>query len=700
MSSTTLFEVPADLVSVANWLFTDPTTGASAFPYLNQLVGQLAGAELKGYEPIQVDFTGSGGRGSTYNIRRYDPNIRAAQALYAGDLAVLPFLSWWGGEDPRADLIAAAEPYGAAYFPDLDSLGFSSQLGGLVASAAMRHRLGEIGVADADIDSIINTLLPTDSRPLLSFGAPSLSGLATGGYQYFYDDNSGDDTIRTYTGVAKDDPLRPLADLILNSISAPSQTYSGVGNTFIYPYPDDPYRALGSNVPTTTNYWLPAQTDFNADVTNAQLRTALIDSGITVPSLNPIGTTTTGGTVATGDNSGVQPTPLNYFAPFLALMAGGYPGLDDSGNPTWTSLTPAQWNEKYGGLGLFGPDQLQAFQDYLEPRPLNDAEVSARDMLSGDKAQQLLDQALGNLNSTVLPGLQRLAETGFRTPTPDLYSADQLGLAEQLARTGNRAGLEDAASTYMNREVAPGLAARYGAQLGSSGSDFGGELLNQARLFSADIADRVSQNQIAGQGLWGDMTSTQGLLDSQLSEAAASRRAQGLPLYGSWSQYASQLPVEFAKDISNIGGTWRASDEANSASRRAMDLFGFLLSGATPNNLGYVAQGQLPSASTQLAQGLIPQTGTFAQAALGGLGGSLLSGLGSTLGSNLFSGGGFDSNGNFGILGDLGGLLGGLGSSILSGVGSLFGGGSDNSQVIGSSQSNWWNDGSDGWWNW
>jgi hypothetical protein len=311
-------------------------------------------------------------------------------------------------------------------------------------------------------------------------------------------------------------------------------------------------------------------------------------------------------------------------------------------------------------------------------------------------------------------------ETGYRSPTPNLYNQNQYSFADELMRTGligdapdlyNQdqyrfgrelmdTGLEGdlmkSGTTMMRNRIAPALAEQYAGQMGTFSTDFLGSLNRESENLAADLAKTVSANRQAGLGALNSMTSSQGLLDadftktraanrqaglgalnemtsqqgllgSQLDEAAAARRANALTLYPELATMGLNLPTAFANDLAAFGAQQRATDESIRPGGRNLSTLLSLLTGSSPSILGPVAQGQTPSASTQLLSGFAPQTANFGQAALG----SLLNGAGNWLGQNALGLGGS-------LLSGLGGLIGNLGSSVWSGITGLFGGGNDN----------------------
>lgn len=612
------YQLPENLFSIADFLLTDPTTGQSTLPFFSQWIDWAEGQSGQVPHPYQVTIGGT-----PHNIGSRELPLEAAQWATNVDQSIIPWLSLFGdAQDPRSDIqtmvnnvwtnMMQAPQWGGNPL-NLD-VGYAvNNISSGFQMAALQQKYRDLGYSQDQINQVVGGLFPAGPA---------------GGVSGIY-------------GVQQGSPYYDLAQYLKNEVGGDRFDQPGFG------FSSDPTQEL---------------------MRLTQAAGVSPTPGVPVPVSN------------SSNNQGVQPTFLNPMFPFMELVTGNsWGGFDANGNPIRTPISPEQWLAKYGATGLFGPSQLEDIRAFMEPLGLNSQETSAANILNGPAMEQRLNGALGILDNVMMPGLQNLAETGFRTPTPDLYSAEQEAAAREMGLTGNRGLLEDAATTYMRDEFMPLMAERYAGQLGTFGTDFNAELARQNRLFSADIADTVSKNMLAGQGMWGDMTSSQGLLDSQLQEAASARRANALPLLGQWSMGSAQFPISFASDLNTIGSTLRQNEELTRPGQRALQLYQTLLTGATPGNIGYAAQGQLPSAGTQLAAGLAPQSQSFGGALLSGLAPSLGQGLGSLFGSglgNLFSGGGFDNNGSFGLLGDLGGLISSGVGSLFSGLGGLFGGNS------------------------
>jgi hypothetical protein len=396
-------------------------------------------------------------------------------------------------------------------------------------------------------------------------------------------------------------------------------------------------------------------------------------------------TVSSGNNTSNSTNTGQDLQPLGTFSPWLQRAAGGYYHQNDKGDTIWTSQTPDQWATMFGNNGIFGNEEMAKVEELFNALPLSDQEQAARDLTSSDQTVRNaalakypeLRKALEGFRTNVIPGLEELTRSGFATQAPELFDPALMGQVQNFATGGNRKPLEDAATTYMKRMVAPQLGAQYAGGLGSFGTDIAGELLNQGRLFSADIANTVNSNQQYGMGMWGDMTSTQGLLESQLAEAAAARKAQGLPLLMNAYQIPQSYLTGAAKDLADIGGNFRANEEQMREGNRIMELFNQMSRGASLNNsAGYIAQGETPSNTTSLLNGLAGQSANFLGGNLAGLGTNF---VGSLLNSSLFRGPGGDNSGSFGYAGDalgaLAGLIGQGATSVWGSLGGLFGGG-------------------------
>lgn len=641
MSAPT-FTLPESVFSLTNWLLTTPE-GQSVFPDYANLVNRVQGASgtIPHAQTIEI-------AGTPHRIFTRDPIADAYTTIEGVDALAAPWLTLNNlSLDPRGAMQTALQNrlnyYGSRGLDPSTIVAENALavpiLTSSIAEGALRTLWGDLDVLPDEQNRLINTIF-------------NMSG-GTGG-----------------TGI-----YGALRGSSLPSVSSPSAPAVGAGdplyqytqqllNDYNFQLGGNPFTSPGYGFQTTQDQWKQLLTDAGVQFTPES------QNVVPFPGANPMSTT-----------SGNELQTLNYLAPFLSLLAGGYADADG-----WHPLDDANWLSRYGAGGIFGTTERDAINDLLNPLPLSEQEQGARGILSSDpqvRAAALakypdLANALGILDNQVIPGFQKLLDE-------NLYSPEQYNLVEQLARTGNRGLLQDAAMTWLTKDVAPNLAAAYGGQLGTFGSDFSGELANQSRLMQADLAPIVNQNMVTGLGMWGDMTSGEKLFDSQLLpqlEAAAVRRGN--------------LPMAWATDLSNLGGAFRATDEARRPGRIALDMYRQLLTGAAPSNLGYVMQGEQPSETASWLNGLAQQSAAFGSG-LGGLIPSLAQGLGSSLANNLFQGGGLDRNGNFGLLGDLGGLLGGLGSSLFSGISGLFGGG-NSSGIFGNN--NWSGGSGNDFWNW
>jgi hypothetical protein len=337
------------------------------------------------------------------------------------------------------------------------------------------------------------------------------------------------------------------------------------------------------------------------------------------------------------NTNGVSPTALNPASSWLyGLFGKTLKGFDSNGNPVFEDNPNA----------IFGDAQRQQLADFLTPLGLSGPEQYGRNLLTEANLQPGFQNALNIFDQQVIPGLTDLANTGFRTPTPNLYGADQYAYARNLMNTplygqqskdllnefmtkGVPQGTRDAAYRDFNQHAAQDIKANNVGQTGSFSTDYLGSLArgeaditNQLAKDSADYQFRglglsnmmdTSQRDADTQalGVLNQMTQGQGALESALNEAAAGRRLNGLSQLGSTATARAQLPLTWGQDVMNAGGAMRLTDESMRPGGRVLDIFQSLLTGASPGNLGYVAQGQLPSSTTSLLSGWGPQSAAF-----------------------------------------------------------------------------------------
>ena len=285
---------------------------------------------------------------------------------------------------------------------------------------------------------------------------------------------------------------------------------------------------------------------------------------------------------ATQAGKGGEVSPMSFAATnpgaqFLGSLFGGFFGTENNA-PSFEPFGPGyRSNESRFPSSIFGTNQREAIRDWLNPLPFSDLEQQAMDLFGTDVESQYR-QTAGLFDDLILPGAAELVTTGFRT---DIDPIRQMMLRE------------------FEQNTIPGLREQFLGQTGSFSSDFLG---STAR---------------AG----GDMYTQLGALQTELDEAAAQRRATGLPLLSQLSLARQDLPMAVANAALDFGGRSRLSQEALRPGGRTLDVLGILTGLGAPGNMGFVGAGGFPSQTAGLLSGLGNAGSGFAAA------GNLLSGL-------------------------------------------------------------------------
>jgi hypothetical protein len=202
--------------------------------------------------------------------------------------------------------------------------------------------------------------------------------------------------------------------------------------------------------------------------------------------------------------------PMRYDPKRGGFEVGGQPGtnLSDPNNFEWRGRKEAsqEWDQGTGrdfAPQIFGPETFGVLADQLAP-------TGGAGMTGyAAQAQQGLDQMINLFDQSILPGLEELVGTGFRT--------DATPIAEQMLR-------------QFQQETIPGLAEQY-SFLGGGGS-----------TLSSDFGAAASR---AG----GDIFSNIGGLQTQLDEAASGRRMEGMELASILGSERVAAPLEAAGAI-------------------------------------------------------------------------------------------------------------------------------------------------------
>src|SRR5690606_5455272 len=161
------------------------------------------------------------------------------------------------------------------------------------------------------------------------------------------------------------------------------------------------------------------------------------------------------------------------------------------------------------------------------------------------------------------------------------------------------------------------------------------QFLGQTGSFSSDFLGSAAQ---AGAVMWTEL----GAIQAELDEAAAQRRATGLPVASQLALARQDLPIAVANSALDFGGRSRLAQEALRPGGRVLDVLGLLGGMGAPSNMGFVGSGVFPSQTSQLLAGLGQAAPGFAAA------GNLLAGLGK---NNSGGGGGVVSSFNLGLPG-------------------------------------------------
>lgn len=286
--------------------------------------------------------------------------------------------------------------------------------------------------------------------------------------------------------------------------------------------------------------------------------------------------------------------PINPISPILFALLGIRTRISSKGKVKFETIEPgSRFSQKLDSAfntGVFDQGLIGDVRDFLDPLPLDEREVAAREIFDSLPAD--LQSTLNVFDEIILPGAQELATTGFRTDIQPIIDQQQ---------------------RRFERETIPQLREQFAGQTGTFSSDF----LNAITNAGADLNTEL------------------GALQVELDEAAASRRASGIPILSQLQTGRLGLPISVGNDLFQAGQAFRQVDESLRPGARQLNLLQLLGQQGSPSNLGFVANQGQPSQTSQILQGLssiIPNTFS----AFGGLG------------SNLGIGGGPGNQGIFG----------------------------------------------------
>jgi len=631
------FTIPEDYDSISNWFWgdiapivsrwQDDAAGGTLFPTYQSSM------HIGGSQPSGI-FSGSGADGTgggNYKIGHYSGPARSYAALSQLDQNIAE----WGGwinTDPRSSFQQALQAANAN--PAFDTQGvYGDQtmvpgaLSSLISQEAIRQKLKGLGVADAGIQQVIEGLYDPWTAPQ---GA---------------------------TGNFANNPNLYIPDSTLDG------PWAGVGQLFTN-------AGLQFDAPmgqAVTNY---AGANVNA-ISDANLLAALANAGVTpapLPSPNTPTPATSGinapapatPTYASGSSNVADqtsnPAILSPFGTFMQMMAGFAPvSFDSNGRPTYgttqdifkeyfntdgsySEAGQKLWEQRHPG-SLFGPKQLNELRQQMTALPMNAQQQGARALLDPAVLNEQFNKTLGAMDTQVLPAMKNLMDTGYRSPSRDLYTDEQYGIVQDQARTGWLGDLQKAGNTYYQNDILPQLREQAAGQMGSFSTDFLGASAREGQNLNAKLLEQATANRNAGIGNWNTMTQGQGLFESSLDEAAAARRANAIQPYAELLGLRNNMPTAYATDLNTIGENFAAQDEARRPGANNMSYLMALLNGTAPSNVGYVTQGKTPSAQTSLFSGFAPQAQNFGAAGGNWLGTALnfanQSGLTSLIGGGL-----------------------------------------------------------------
>lgn len=267
----------------------------------------------------------------------------------------------------------------------------------------------------------------------------------------------------------------------------------------------------------------------------------------------------------------------NPGAQFLGSLFGGYFGTENNA-PSFEPFNSAYGtHESQFPTSIFGREQREAIRDWLTPLGFSDLEQQGMDLFGEDVGDQYRKTA-GLFDDIIMPGAQELVTTGFRT---DIDPIRQAMLREY------------------EQSTVPDIREQF---LGQSGS------------FSTDFLGSVNR---AGSDLYTNL----GAIQAELDEAAAQRRATGLPLASQLALARQDLPMAVANATTDFGGRTRLAQEALRPGGRTLDVLGLLTGMGAPGNMGFVGAGAMPSQTSGLLSGLANSGSGFTAA------GNLLGGI-------------------------------------------------------------------------
>lgn len=277
-----------------------------------------------------------------------------------------------------------------------------------------------------------------------------------------------------------------------------------------------------------------------------------------------------------GEPGAASYAATNPSAQFLASLFGGYMGTENNA-PSFEAFKNGKSFDSQYPNSIFGLEQRNAIKDWLTPLGFSPLEQQAMDLF-GEDVNKTYQGTANFFDQQIMPNAQELVNTGFRT---DIDPIRQAMLRE------------------FNMNTVPDLREQF---LGQTGS------------FSSDFLGSIGQ---AG----GDMYTELGAIQAELDEAAASRRAAGLPVASQLALARQDLPIAVANSTLDFGGRSRLAQEALRPGGRVLDVLGILGGQGAPGNMGFVGSGAFPSQTSQLLSGLGQAAPSFAAA------GNLLSGL-------------------------------------------------------------------------
>jgi len=296
---------------------------------------------------------------------------------------------------------------------------------------------------------------------------------------------------------------------------------------------------------------------------------------------------------AFGGSSGGGGNSLQYANPaggLLSSILGVNYNKQTNNGVASNSVTGFYPNSPFANLQsnlsqfINNPPQLQGLGDI-------------QSILGGVPAQYNAMQGL--FNNTIIPGATQLAQTGFPTSI---------------------APVQQAALRQFYRQDVPALANQFAGQTGT---------------FSTDFLNQLGQTA-------GDIETNLGALQTQLDEAAAGRRVQGLGLLPGLATASAGLGPAIGQDLFSTENQINQAQQALMPGYRGLQSFLQLSGAGTPGQTGPYMTGNFPSQTSNLLAGLGQLAPGFANYGLGGINlNSILSGASSQAGNAATQAGGF-----------------------------------------------------------